>query len=191
MQEMRNASPRCGYISLTRIFLVWLALGVGCSSESKVTPLGEGYGLQNHGGELPHSARIVSLVRTNREGKWVTVWHAISFRCEGPVVWNRSILFGAVTDEDQAEKGRVRLLFFSERTGVVDVTESLAHRTEVKDRVSATFIKLKRNGPTLDVKVEGAVAFETQVTLAEIEAIALSVAERKKKRTFDGVNFSE
>ena len=110
------------------ILLIYFGAVSGCSSENEVSSIGEGFGLQLHGSPLPHSPHYMSLLRTNSAGKWITVWQAISYRFEGTTEWNKSIVFGGTTDHLQSEKGWVRILYFSEGTGVIDLTDSLTRK---------------------------------------------------------------
>jgi hypothetical protein len=164
---------------------------LSCRSAEAVRPLGDGFGLIRHGNAVPHSAYIISLVRRDEKGKWLTVWHAISFRCQGPVTGDDSILFGGITNMMQAELGHVRLLFSSGPTGVVDVTDALADEAGIKGPITVRFIKLKRAGAKLHLDVDGEKQFVTQSSFEHIALVAKSITQRNNTRIFDGIKIYE
>jgi len=174
-----------------RVWGLLLCLFCGCTSNQEVRLLGGGFGLEKHGSELPHAPSIVSLVRTNRNGGWKTVWHAISFRGGLPCVLNETVLFGGATDRTQVAQGRLRLLCFSDETGVVDITEELAGRRGITNRISATFIDMDKVNELLTVSVQGDVDFKSAVTLVDIKIMIREVKMRNRKRKFDEIEIYE
>ncbi len=176
------------------LLLLGLVAVSGCNSEYEVSSVGEGFGLQTHGSPLPHSPTYVSLLRTNDSGKWITVWQAISFRFKSIAVSNKAIVFGGVTDRVQTKKGLVRFLYFSESTGVVDLTDSLFEKANGTKKMQVGLIRVKQTGSSIKVELMPNVGdgdLSVEVSFEQLAEMARTVVGRNKKGTFDGISFFE
>jgi hypothetical protein len=147
-----------------------------------------------HGRDVPHARSYVSLMCTNSNGKWTTVWNAISYYCQGDeAIWNKATVFGGVTSDQQASQETIRLLYFSEPTGVVDITQSVAEKGQVTARINPGAILVKRKDSllTLDIHSTKAGNFIVQVSFDELADMAKTVRAKNNRRTFDGNEFYE
>ena len=162
----------------------------GC--DEKPTPLDGSavFGLQLHGGGLPHASSYVSLVRNTHGGRPTSVWPAISFRCQSPVAWRDNALFGAVTEHSQSESGRVRLLHVSP-LGIADITQELGRHLGIGGTLDPSLIDLKRNGSVIEIRVHAGSTVEAKLTLDEVTALSEKTRKAGRIRVFDGVAFAE
>jgi hypothetical protein len=193
MKPVITLPNRVGYFMLILHLFVGLGAITGCTTGHKVFMIGSGFGLQYHGSPLPHSPTYVSLLHTNSGGKWITVWQAISFRFEGTSVSNDAIVFGGVTHHGQAEQGLVRFLYFSESTGIVDLTDSLAEKGQVAKNINLRWITVKQNSSSLNIGLQSVNSgdFSVQVTFEQLAEMARAVVGQNRKGTFDGIDFFE
>jgi hypothetical protein len=177
--------------ALAMVYILTLIIGAGCSAKREVIPLSWPFGLKKHGSDGPHARYTVSLVKQDQSGEWRTIWHAISARCEGISSWNDRIVFGAVTRNEQENNGTVRLLFFSDNTGVVDITSGIARLARVDAQISPQLIVLQREASTLNIVLHDKGAITTRVALSDIETIVSSIVAQGTVRDFDGNTIRE
>jgi hypothetical protein len=178
--------------------IVWviclLCCITGCDKPHVVRQIGEGFGRQMHGGNMPHAHKYVSLMRTNMNGKWITIWNAISYSFQGEeAIWNKATVFGGVTSDQQAEQRTFRLLYFSEATGVVDVTQSVAEKCQIERNINPGAILVKRKDflLTLDFISTEVGPFTVQISFDDLAKMAKTVRANNRRRVFDGNEFYE
>lgn len=176
--------------NLLPCLLLAVLVTAGCDDDP--TPLDGSavFGLQLHGGGLPHASSYLSLVRSTPRGGPTTVWPAISFRCQSPVAWRDNALFGAITEHSQSESGRVRLLHVSP-LGIADITQELARHLGMVGSLDPSLIDLRRLDSIIVLRVHADSTLEAKLTLEEIEALSEKVRKTGRTRVFDGVTFAE
>jgi hypothetical protein len=173
------------------ILVIVLLLASSCHIDSDVSIIGDGYGVKKYGGSVPHSSYIICLMRQKTDGGWVVVWHALSARVAGTLVLGKAVLFGGVTDVSQEEMGQVRLLYYSEKTGVVDITNAVASRANIEGRATVNLVTLRQVNEKILITTSGTSEFRIELSAKELGELAQSVVGQHIIRVIDGIEIFE